>query len=128
MNNTKQVNLLNIQMIATIIYIGSLILSISLTYNDKMNLINKTAIYTKENARKYSIFNRILIVAITFIYLYINYDNLKNAKKKGSKLEASYLQLTASELVSLASIIVLYVILTNETNYSMISGVANPTL
>jgi len=46
--NNKEIKLLDIQIITTLIYIGSLVLSIYLTYNDKLNLMNKKTIFTKK--------------------------------------------------------------------------------
>lgn len=129
--NTKQkeVKLLNIQMWTTIIYIGSLFISISLTYNDKQNLLNKESIYSKNQSQKLSIGNRWLVLFLTLSYLFINYKNINLAKEKGQKLWPFYLQAFSSELSTLASIIVLYVVIkTAGEQYSIVSGIENPTL
>lgn len=129
--NTKQkeVNLLNIQMWTTIIYIGSLFISISLTYNDKQNLLNKKGFYNENQSQKLSIGNRWLVLFLTFSYLFINYKNINLAKEKGQKLWPFYLQVFSSELSTLAAIIVLYVVIkTAGEQYSIVSGIENPTL
>lgn len=129
--NTKQkeVNLLNIQMWTTIIYIGSLFISISLTYNDKQNLLNKKGFYSENQSQKLSIGNRWLVLFLTFSYLFINYKNINLAKEKGQKLWPFYLQVFSSELSTLAAIIVLYVVIkTAGEQYSIVSGIENPTL
>ena len=129
--NTKQkeVKLLNIQMWTTIIYIGSLFISISLTYNDKQNLLNKKGFYNENQSQKLSIGNRWLVLFLTFSYLFINYKNINLAKEKGQKLWPFYLQVFSSELSTLAAIIVLYVVIkTAGEQYSIVSGIENPTL
>ena len=122
--NTKQkeINLLNIQMWTTIIYIGSLFISISLTYNDKQSLLGKKSLYSDNQSQKISIGNRWLVLFLTFSYLFVNYKNINLAKEKSQKL-------WPSELSTLAAIIVLYVVIKTEgEQYSIISGIENPTL
>lgn len=129
--NTKQkeINLLNIQLWTTIIYIASLFISISLTYNDKQNLLNKKGIYDGKQSQKISIGNRWLVLFLTFSYLFINYKNIGLAKEKSQKLWPFYLQTFASELSTLAAIVVLYVVIKTEgEQYSIVSGIENPTL
>lgn len=125
----KEANLLDIQLIATIIYIGSLTISILLTYNDKQNVLNLKKILNDKQNRNLSIFNRFLVVILTLTFLYINYQNREIAKSKNRNLDAINLQITASELTLLATIIVLYVVIkTQGEQYSIISGIANPNL
>lgn len=125
----KEIELLNIQIIATIIYLGSLILSIYLTYNDKLLLTNNKKILTEKQSNTLSIANRIVVVVLTLIYLYISYSNIKIAKEKKNKLKPFILQLMGSELSTLSTIIVLYaVLLTSGSQYSIVAGVENPTL
>ncbi len=125
----KEIELLNIQIIATIIYLGSLILSIYLTYNDKLLLTKNKKILTEEQSNTLSIANRIVVVVLTLIYLYISYSNIKIAKEKKNKLKPFILQLMGSELSTLSTIIVLYaVLLTSGSQYSIVAGVENPTL
>lgn len=128
-DNKKEVNLLDIQIITTIIYLGSLILSIYITYNDKLVLTNQKTIFTEKQAATYSIFNRSLVVVLTFIYLYISYQNNNIAKENGRNVSATRLQLTASQLSFISTIIVLYVVIaTSGQQYSIISGSGNPNL
>ena len=128
-DNKKEVNLLDIQFITTIIYLGSLILSIYITYNDKLVLTNQKTIFTEKQAATYSIFNRSLVVVLTFIYLYISYQNNNIAKENGRNVSATRLQLTASQLSFISTIIVLYVVITTSgQQYSIISGSGNPNL
>lgn len=128
-NNNEEIRLLDIQIVTTIIYIGSLVLSIYLTYNDKLTLMNQKGIFTKKQMINYSVFNRTLVVVLTSIYLYISYENNKIAKENDRNVSATGLQLTASELSFISTIIVLYVVIkTAGEEYSIISGAGNPNL
>lgn len=125
----KEVELLNLQLIATIIYLGSLTLSIFLTYNDKLSIQNRKKIFTKKQSNSLAIFNRILVTILILAYLYISYNNLYIAKSKKENLKPFVLQLTGSELSTLSAIIVLYaVLLTCGTEYSIVAGIENPSL
>lgn len=125
----KEVELLDLQLLTTVIYIGSLILSSFLTYNDRQALLKETTIFSDKQARNYSLFNRFFVLVLTLSYLYISYENRKIAKQKGEKLDSFNLQVIASELSTLATIIVLYVVIQSSgESYSIISGIENPSL
>ena len=130
MNTQKQeANVLDLQLIATIIYIGSLIISIFLTYNDKMDVLNLKKIFTEKQNRNLSIFNRFLVVILTLTFLYASYETRRLAKVKGEKLENFNLQVMASEISLVSTLIVLYVVIKSQgEQYSIISGISNPNL
>lgn len=129
MDKEKEVKLLDIQLIATILYIVSLIISISLTINDKQITQKKKSIFTNNQAKNLAIFNRIFIVGLTLTFLYISYQNRDIAKKEKKKIWPFDLQMYASELSLLATVIVLYVVIeTSGEQYSIISGIENPSL
>lgn len=130
MNSEKEeVKLLNYQIIATILYIGSLGLSLLITYNDKLEKQGKGKIIEDKTYRNLTIFNRTLVLGLTLVYLYISYRNLSMAKEKKTDISPFSLQAFASELSVIGAIIVLYVVITSENNiYSIIAGAENPVL
>ena len=128
-NNTNEVKILDIQIIASILYIASLGISILLTYNDKQITLKKSPPLTNKQAANLSIFNRVFIVILSLVFLYATYQSRENAKKQNQKLWSFDLQMTASELSLLATIIVLYVVLeTAGEQYSIVPGINNPSL
>lgn len=128
-NPEKEIEFLEIQLITTILFIGSLIISCAITYNDIEDLKGKPSFFTEDEENKLAIFNRILVVGITFVFLYISYHNLQIRKVKEEDPGPFVLQLLASELSALAAVIVLYaVIKTAGTQYSLIVGGSNPNL
>ncbi len=130
MNTQKQeTDVLDLQLVATIVYIGSLIISIFLTYNDKMDVLNLDKIFTEKQNRNLSIFNRFLVVILTLVFLYASYETRRLAKIKGEKLENFNLQVMASEISLVSTLIVLYVVIKSQgEQYSIISGISNPNL
>lgn len=125
----NEVTLLDIQLIASILYIASLSLSIILTYNDRQIAKKEKTILTNTQAANLSVFNRGFIVILTLIFLYITYQSRENAKKEKQKIWTFDLQLCASELSLLATVIVLYVVVkTAGERYSIVPGINNPSL
>lgn len=127
--DNKEANLLNIQLWTTVIYIGSLLISIALTYDDKQKVQNKNGLFSRNQSKQISIFNRSLVLLLTLSYLYVSYKNIDFAKQKNQKIWPFELQLFSSELSTIASIIVLYVVIkTAGEQYSIVAGIGNPNL
>lgn len=127
--DNKEAIILNIQLWTTVIYIGSLLISIALTYDDKQKVQNKNGFFSREQSNKISIFNRTLVLLLTFSYLYVSYKNIDLAEQKNQKIWPFQLQLFSSELSTIASIIVLYVVIkTAGEQYSIVAGIGNPNL
>ena len=126
-NKDKEIEILNLQNIATLIYIVSLIISIYITNNDKERLLNNKVI--SKNIGTLAVFNRTLVVILTIIFLYISIQNKKIASSKRKNLNLFNLQISASSLSLISTLIVLYVVIKSSgENYTVISGVSNPNL
>lgn len=128
-DQNDEAHLLDIQIITTILFIISLLISILITYNDKQIAKNEPPILTGKQAANLSIFNRTVVVILTVIFLYINYKSRENARKDNEEMWPFNLQICASELSLLATIIVLYVVVeTAGQQYTIIPGINNPSL
>ena len=123
----KEVKLLDLQNITTAIFIVSLLISIYITSIDKKSTLNPNIKYP--DTSKISIFNRTLVVILSLSYLYISYNNRKITALKGQKTNLSNLQVFASEISLISTLIVLYVVIKSfGENYSVIVGSGNPNL
>ncbi|MBE6151934.1 MAG: hypothetical protein E7165_01305 [Firmicutes bacterium] len=128
MSNTEKESLaINIQIIASIVSIGTIIISVLLLYNQQLELEKKEPILTAKQAQKLSTFNRSLILIIVIIFLIINFILYDISKKEGEDLTPYNLQILASVLTVIASAIALYVVL-QERNGKQISDVENPII
>lgn len=123
----EEIKSLDIQMIATIGYILSLLISLFLTYNSKTELLTKKPIISSKNSYYVSILNRIIVLFLSLVFLYINFEDKNRAQKKGEDVTFLNLQITASDLSVLAAIIVLSVVV-ESGQYSIITSVENPSL
>lgn len=126
MNKTKEINAINIQLIALLLTLFSAIVSILITYNQKLNLEEKETIFTAKEQYNITLFNRILILSLALIFLYVNYTLYKISKDENENLKSYKLQIVASILVIISEIIVLYVVKLSETEN--IVDVENPVI
>ena len=83
----KEEKLLNYQLITSIAFIVSLIISIILTYDEKKELLNEETIFSKDFDKYLNLFNRILALSIVCFILYINYETYKINKNKNTSYE-----------------------------------------
>lgn len=125
MNNRKIVRRnLEIQLFTLVFSLISTIISMILTYNEKLNIEKRKKILEKKEDNNLSLFNRILILLISVSFLYVNYKSFKIAKKRGQNAYKLKLQIIASLLTVIASLISLYVIL--KSRQENIASIENP--
>ena len=105
----EEIIAVNIQLIALLIALISAIISIIITYNQKLDLENKSTIDPKK-IFNITVFNRILILLLSLVFLYVNYKLYKISKKEGEDLKPYILQIIASILTIIASLIAIYIV------------------
>ena len=122
----EEINAVNVQLIALVFALLSAFISIVITYNQKLDLENRDTMYNSKQLYRITLFNRILILVLSFVFLYVNYKLYEISKDEGEDLKAYILQIVASVLTIGAGIIALYVVYlsTNEN----IVDVENPII
>lgn len=105
----KEIDIINIQLFTLFISLFSLVLSILITYYQKLKLENKDSI-DSNTLYKITLFNRILILIVSIVFLYVNYTFYVISKDEGEDLKSYKLQIVASVLTVVASLIALYVV------------------
>jgi len=126
-NREYEINILNIQLITSLIVIITVAVSLILTYNQKLDIENKKTIFNKKQTHNISYINRLIILITAIIFLIINYKLYQISKKEGEDLKVYYLQIIASILSTIASIIVFYVVSIEPTG-DEISDIENPVI
>lgn len=126
MATNEEINAVNVQLIALVFALLSAFISIVITYNQKLDLENRDTMYNSKQLYRITLFNRILILVLSFVFLYVNYKLYEISKDEGEDLKAYILQIVASVLTIGAGIIALYVVYlsTNEN----IVDVENPII
>ena len=125
--NTKQKELkaINEQIIATILFLGTIIVSLSLSIDKRQKVLNQKILYTDEKAKQIAITNIIIVVLIIIFYLQIDKENLDIMKEKNNQTNLATLQIVAEVITLLASLLALYI--TYNSNFESIS-IENPEI
>lgn len=126
MDNQEEINAIDIQLVALFIILLADIISIVITYNQKLDLEDKETMFESKELFKLTLFNRILILALSFVFLYVNFKLYDIYKRKNADLKAYVLQIVASFLVIASGIIALYVVKLSDTEN--IFDVENPVI
>lgn len=124
-NEEKESIAITVQIVASVVSIGTVIISIILLYNHQLELDGKETFLTADEAQKLTTFNRVLVVIVLTIFLIINYFLYYISKEEGENLKAYKLQIAASYLSVAAALIGLYVVL-RESNGNNLTDVENP--
>lgn len=131
MNNTKEkeLDLINKQLIAIILFIITLIVSFVITYNEKLQKENKETLFSNKTAINIALINRIVVFILGAYFLYDAYQRKilaeKNQNSSISEI-TSNLQILSSWLALLSSLVILYIIILNYSNINFdISGTAS---
>ena len=124
-NNEIESLSITIQIIASIVSIGTVIISIILLYNHQLEIEGKEPFLDADQAQKLTTFNRFLALIILIIFLIINYILYKISKEQGEDLQPYILQIISSLLTVTAGAIGLYVVL-RERQGNQLVDVENP--
>lgn len=124
----EELKSLNYQLITSVLFIISIIISIFLTYDQKRETSGKKRIFTEEFDRNLNLFNRIYALIIILIILYININDYELSKIKGRNIKSSYHQIIGSLFSVISALIVLYVVIENFYENPNITSIENPII
>ena len=125
--NEKQLELVNGQILGIILFILTLIVSIIIAYNEKLQRENKSGLFSNKDALNISLINRLVVVLLGIYFVYDAYERRKVSNNLNDP--NSNLQILASWLALIASIIILYIIYVNYNNINFdVAEIEEPTL
>lgn len=110
MEKEKEVEILNISIITSILFIVAISISIFLTVERKKNVLNQKTVFTKKGDQYINLFNRLLVFVIVIVIFYDDYQSYKLGKSKGEDPKPLSQQMFASSLAIVSAIISLYVV------------------
>lgn len=123
MNNqdiqNQQLFIIDGQLVGSILYIVSLVVSITIILNQRKRAMGKEGFLTTEESQILALLNKIFILALILWFLYLNYKakNLSsNTNQDTSSLE---LQIIASFISIIPALIGLYVVITDFSNTNL---------
>ena len=111
----EEIDTINIQLIARFLFLFSTIISIIITYNQKLDIENKDTIIDAKDSFKLTLFNRVLILILSLVFLYVNYKLYEISKREGENLKSYTLQIIASIFTIVSGLIALYVVTLSNT-------------
>lgn len=126
MKKNEEIEAINIQLITLLVVLVSTIISILITYNQKLDMEDKETIFNSKESFNITLFNRILIVVISFVFLYVNIKLYNISKEEGEDLKSYTLQIIASILAIISGLIALYVVKLSSTENLV--DVENPVI
>lgn len=116
-NDIIKIKNVNLQLIAILGFIFSIILSFFLVYDEKLKLENKKRIFTDEEYKNIVLFQTVLNLVLSLVFLYIVYVQNNNSNEdNNSYSNDSNLQISSSILLVISAIIRLYLVLKNFNN------------
>lgn len=122
----EEIKYINYQLIGLSITLFTTVIAIIITYNQKLSMEKKKKLLNSNQALNLTKFNRITILIVSILFLYINYRLYQISKEEGEDLKSYKLQISASTLTVIASIIALYVVSLSTTE--TLSDVENPNI
>ena len=115
MNKKEELNVINIQLYTLIFFLITTVISVLLTYNQKLSLEKKKTLFSSKESLKLTLFNRKLIVILYNI-----------SKEEDEDLKPYSLQIIASVLAIVSGLIALYVV--SLSNTETVADVENPII
>ncbi|MDD2505608.1 MAG: hypothetical protein PHF21_05020 [Bacilli bacterium] len=129
MNNKssqEELKLLNFQIIISGAVVIIAILSLLIAYNLHLKLSNKKTFFNDEEVKNIALFIKLLAVLAALAAIYVSYKGVSLAKSKGEKTSTAYMEVAASVLAFVSSIIVIVSVYRNQSDTFL--DILNPEL
>lgn len=123
----KESNAILIQIVASIVSIGTVITSIILLYNLRLQIDGKESFIKAEEAQKITTINQSITLLVFITFLLANYALYNISKEEGEDLTIYKLQIIASYLSVIGGIIGVYIVLRKRMG-NLITDVENPII
>ena len=126
-NKQKESNAILIQIIASIISIGTVITSIILLYNLKLEIDGDEPFIQADKAQTITTINQSITLFVFITFLFANYALYNISKEEGEDLTIYILQIIASYLSVFSGIIGVYIVLRKRMG-NLVTDVENPII
>lgn len=114
--NGEELKLVDYQIIISGVVLVMVVLSLVLGYNLHLKLKGEKPILSEEESKNIAMFVKIIGLLTAIAAIYISIKSVSVAKAKGENLRNAYLQVGASALALISSIIVIIVVLNDGNN------------
>ena len=123
----QQLYIIDGQLIGCILYIVSLIISITILLDQKERALGGNGFITTDEAQNLALFNKIFILILILWFLYLNYRSKELSEATNQDTQALEIQIIASYISIIPALIGLYVVATSfGTSNLQTTGIENP--
>lgn len=114
--NGEELKLVDYQLIISGVVLVMVVLSLVLGYNLHLKLKGEKPILSEEESKNIAMFVKIIGLLTAIAAIYVSVKSVTVAKAKGENLRNAYLEVGASALALISSIIVIIVVLNDGNN------------
>lgn len=114
--NGEELKLVDYQIIISGVVLVMVVLSLVLGYNLHLKLKGEKPILSEEESKNIAMFVKIIGLLTAIAAIYVSVKSVTVAKAKGENLRNAYLEVGASALALISSIIVIIVVLNDGNN------------
>ena len=109
----EQLFIIDGQLIASILYILSFVATIIVIINQRKLALNKKGFLTVEESQLIITLNKIFILLLLLLFVYLNYKSIKLAENTNQNTNSLNLQMISSIISLVPALIGLYVVITD---------------
>ena len=109
----EQLFIIDGQLIASILYILSFVATIIVIINQRKLALNKKGFLTVEESQIIITLNKIFILLLLLLFVYLNYKSIKLAENTNQDTNSLNLQMISSIISLVPALIGLYVVITD---------------
>lgn len=128
-SNKNNTFLIDLSIISSIIFILASLVSLTITFDERGNLVKGKKYFTNKQSLDIAFYNRIVIIIAVLISLYVGYKNYESEENNTRAKYKSSLLLTTNILTVISASIILYVAYLNKKEQSLTAAdVENPLI
>ena len=128
-STNRQLSIIDGQLVGCILYIISLVVSITIILNQRKRALGKEEFLSSDESQTLALLNKIFILALVLWFLYLNHKAKDFASDTNQDTSALELQIIASIISLIPALIGLYVIITNFSNTNLQTAeIENPSV
>ena len=122
----EEVKLINYEIIGSMLFIGTIVVSIIISYNNKLRVQHKKPLFNQETARSILITNKTIALLTVVLFLYLNYRGYELTEAQNKDTTIVKAQFIPSLLAFISALYVLN--LTLKQGNINISSNENPEI
>ena len=121
----KEIKVVDENILATIVFIGTLFVSLSLSYDKREKLKKNSGLFTNKQAKRIAVTNRIIVVIIALFYFQIDRETIGISREKNKDVSLLHAQAFIEFVAVITAIVALYITVKSNNE---IEDIENPNI